>query len=582
MTHYVLDVDPAPVEQAAQRLDRAGEALDQAGRAAQRTASGWASGWRADTATAATAEIEGIATLLSRGSAALQGAARALNRLADAYRAALEQELPALNRRREAALAAYDAAGAAAQRAFAGTMASVPDADRAQALSTATAARGRQLAAASAERAQALRATDAAYDDLVERLRALTRATGAALAADPPVSVPDMSRALYTMPGFLGGLAGPLDPAGALAELLPLGALTARLQDPPQDPAELAALLAEARAAGLPPVSYQEVLRRHWLAQALAAACISGSAWNPSLGAEANRQTIEAVYRYYGSLYLNNPDLEWAGMAALIGPSFAGGFYDLALLRNLSANVPRRLRSALPPGSELLGTLTAADIHFYETKLLEMQKRIFEDQATQHQAYVEAGLPAMQELHAAGLLSPESLRAWQDIASGVPSRVAAGNKYHLLREQSDIISRSYDEMRHRLPTGPAVTWAMTFAGAPSIPGARSYPDVFPAMVEQGTPGPRRVPFVGWDNPTQVTVAVSTPFPDGNISTFDHRWALIEQDTLPAFRTLLEQDPGRVRALLQTDVSRRIEEFRLAHRWPELVAQMGDWDVEVRQ
>ena len=137
-------------------------------------------------------------------------------------------------------------------------------------------------------------------------------------------------------------------------------------------------------------------------------------------------------------------------------------------------------------------------------------------------------------------------------------------------------------MRERFPSGPAVTWAMTFAGSPSIPGARSYPDVFPATIEQGTPGLRRVPFVGWDNPMQVTVEVTTPFPDGNISVRDERWDLIRHDTLPAFQALIADDPQQARALVEQPVSERIEQYRLSTRWPELAAQLGDWDIEVRQ
>ena len=583
VSHYQLDVDPGPLEQAAVRLSRAGEALEDAGRSGQRTAASWAAGWRGDTATAAAAETAGLATLLSSGAGALEAASNALRQLAGDYSEALDVVLPALERRREAAQAARDAAEGAAQRSFSAAVSGAPPAERGDVQASAGAARGRQLAAAGAAESAELRAADAAYDALVERLRSRTRATGAVLAADPPVPVPALALLAYGLPGPFSGIAtGMLDAAGALAEMLPLGSLSARLQDPPSDPAELAALLDEAREAGLPPSTYADVLREHWLAEAMAAAGISPAQWDPSLGAEANRRIIEAVYAYYSALYLDNPDLQWAGMAAMIGPSFAGGFLDLAMLRELSANVPEALRPALPPGVPELGQLTAREIAYYETTLLQMQQDIFFDQGVQHQAYVDGGMAAMEELAAAGLLSPSSLDAWRDIASGDPDRVSRGNELHLRREQFDIISDAYDRMRDRFPTGPAVTWAMTFAGSPSIPGARSYPDVFPATMEQGSPGPRRIPFAGWDNPLQVTVEVATPFPDGNISVRDQRWALIEQDTLPAFRELIDHDPELVRALLEQSVGERIEEFRLTSRWPELMAQLGDWDVEVRQ
>jgi hypothetical protein len=583
MTYYRLDVDPDPLELAATRLRRAGQALEDAGTGAARQAAGWAAGWIGDTATAAAAEAEGLSVLLAPGAGALEAAAAALDRLAGDYRQALEVELPALDARREAARAARDAAESAAQAAYSRTLSAAPPGVREEVRPAALADRSRRLSAAAADEAADLRAVDAAYDELVERLRARTAQTGAALAADPPIPVPQLAIAAYGLPGPFNTVAfGLLDAAGALAGTLPLGSLAARLQDPPRDPDELAALLDEARAAGLPPTQYADVLREHWVAQALIAAGIDPNAWDPSRGAEANREIIEAVYAYYARLYLDDPDLQWAGMAAMIGPSFAGGFLDLAMLRELAGEIPAPLRPALPPGFEQLGQLTAYDIAFYERTLLEMQRDIFHDQGVQHQAYADGGMAAIEELAAAGLLNPTSLAAWRDIASGEPDRVARGNAVHLEREQREIIAKKYDDMRGRFPTGPAVTWAMTFAGSPSIPGARSYPDVFPATITQGSPGLRRVPLVGWDNPLQVTVEIETPFPAGNISVYEQRWDLIEQDTLPAFRDLLERDPARVQELLEQPVGERIEDYRLATRWPDLVAQLADWDVEVRQ
>lgn len=377
MSHYRLDVDPGPVAQAATRLRRAGEALDRSGQRARQAAQGWATGWRGDTATAAATEITGLVGLLGRAATALDGAGAALDRLAEDYRRAVDAELPALDRRREAALAAAEAAEAAAQSAFSAELAGVPTGMRGEVRSSATAARGRALADAAADRADALRVVDAAYDELVERLRDRTRATGALLAADPPVPVPALAVLAYGLPGLLGGLVSiGLDAATALASTLPLADLATRLQDPPADASGLAALLDEARAAGLPPTSYARVLERHWIAAALAAAGIDPASWDPSKGADANRAAIEAVYAYYAQLYLQDPDLEWAGMAAMIGPSFAGGFLDLAMLRTLADEVPERLRPALPPGLELLGDLTAADIAYYETALLQMQQDI--------------------------------------------------------------------------------------------------------------------------------------------------------------------------------------------------------------
>jgi len=190
---------------------------------------------------------------------------------------------------------------------------------------------------------------------------------------------------------------------------------------------------------------------------------------------------------------------------------------------------------------------------------------------------------------AAGLLTPAQLQAWRDIASGAPERVRRGNLEHLRHEQFDVIADDDDGMRGHSPLGPAVTYAMTMLGAPSIPGAHSYPDVFPLVLEQPTPGPDRLglrlPGVGGlsvDNPYQVTVRVETPLPDGNVSSRDQRWALITEDTLPAYEEMVARDPERLAAELRRPVQDRIDEWRLSKRWPSIVAQLADWDVEVTQ
>src|SRR3712207_4538568 len=142
-----------------------------------------------------------------------------------------------------------------------------------------------------------------------------------------------------------------------------------------------------------------------------------------------------------------------------------------------------------------------------------------------HEAYRSGGIEAIREMVAAGLVDARTGRAWELIASGDPADVSAGNEYMLLREQRDIIRNDYDAMRER-PTGPAVTYLATLVGAPSIPDAKSFPEVFPIVLEQESPGPHSV--FGRDNPLQWTTVITTPLPDGNVSVFEDRWDLIEQ------------------------------------------------------
>ena len=318
--------------------------------------------------------------------------------------------------------------------------------------------------------------------------------------------------------------------------------------------------------------------------------------WDPSKGADVNRATIEAVYRYYGDVYLSDPDLQWAGMANMIGPSFAAGFFDLAQLRRIAeaaTDLPSPLRDRLPDGVEDLANLPEDELRYYETTFLDMQRQIFLDQGSMHQAYRDGGLDAVTELEQAGLIDRSTLDGWRDIASGDPDRVQRGNEAFLLREQRDIIDDDYQRMYDHDPTGPAMTWAMTLVGAPSIPGARGYAEVFPLHVQVETPGPERlgtphsvlgheIPHVDVDNPTQVHVDVTTPLPDGNIASFDDRWALIRDDTLPVFQRLLRDHPDQARQIIGSDVPDRITEYRMTQRVDDIVGHLLDWDVDVDQ
>lgn len=79
---------------------------------------------------------------------------------------------------------------------------------------------------------------------------------------------------------------------------------------------------------------YGPFLDNYWAYEALEQAGIDPDSWDPAKGTGPNAENIEAVYNYYGQLFLNNPDFQWAGMANMIGPSFAGGFHDLKMLRD--------------------------------------------------------------------------------------------------------------------------------------------------------------------------------------------------------------------------------------------------------
>lgn len=74
--------------------------------------------------------------------------------------------------------------------------------------------------------------------------------------------------------------------------------------------------------------------------------------------------------------------------------------------------------------------------------------------------------------------------------------------------------------------------------------------------------------------------VTTPLPVGNISDFDTRWDLIDNDTLPAYQQLLAEDPQQVRDMLTAPVGDRIEAARLSNNIDDILARLSDWDVDV--
>ena len=331
------------------------------------------------------------------------------------------------------------------------------------------------------------------------------------------------------------------------------------------------------------PQPYADYLEQYWIDQALREAGIDPAEWDPTQGFEGNEEIITKVYEYYGQLYLDNPDLSWAAMANMIGPSFAGGFADLGMMREIAQRVEQGAQVLPEPDRTLmreLASMSDEDLKFYETSLLSMQQEIFFDQGSMHQAYVDGGIEEIERMHAAGLVDDNALQAWEGIDSGDPDRVADGNHRLLWREQNQIIVDDYQNMYHHMPTGPAVTYGMTLIGAPTIPGARTFGEVFPVTVDVETAGPQNIPFTSRDNPLQGTVTVTTPLPNGNVADQSSRWALIEQDTWPAFTDLSEDE---IRTIVESDFDTRLQEGRPSHNVDEIVLRLlRGFDVDARQ
>ncbi|MGH8908568.1 MAG: hypothetical protein ACRD0K_19240 [Egibacteraceae bacterium] len=333
------------------------------------------------------------------------------------------------------------------------------------------------------------------------------------------------------------------------------------------DDARITALL---RSAGLPVSRSQE----DWQRLALKRAGIDPADWDPEQGLLANDEIVQSVYRYYGQLWLDHPELQWAGMANLVGPMFYAGWQDLYGLRHalgsgnrlkyfaILLDLPQlpgwvyRTAGFFGPGP-LAEHLTSEELEWFEVQFLKMQKAIFEDLAWQHEAYLSDGIEEMRRLRRAGKITGAVLLAWEDIASGEPARLAAGNKALLQYEQETVIQDEYDEMRrHHGPVGDAFTYLATWTANNSVPGGKPYRDVVTRTIgaEIHTP---RLPLLGLDPPDP---GVHVTLPRGNIAEFDDRWEWIRNDMLPAYQELLKH-PGEMRALVNRPVADRADDAR---------------------
>jgi hypothetical protein len=146
--------------------------------------------------------------------------------------------------------------------------------------------------------------------------------------------------------------------------------------------------------------------------------------------------------------------------------------------------------------------------------------------------------------------------------------VAHGNRTLLFREQHDIIDRFYIQMLgHRGLEGPAFTYLLTLAGAPSVPGAHSYPQRYPLTFAARLP--------------RGAISARTPLADGNIAVFANRWKLIDDDTLPRYLAFVRDHPAQAHALVATPIQTRMARYRLLARVPGLTAAaLTGWRVDI--
>jgi hypothetical protein len=550
--------DPGALSNAASTVGSGADALRTAASRLQSEA-GAAAAWQGEAAVAFRAAVSMDHALMAKGASALEQAAAALKRLSTTLSDA--QEL--VRELAREVTEAEEAADQAAARAAIARMSAI--------------AAGMELALGGPDPSAALRnaAADASDDAAVAET-----AAGDARSHAEAVRSRNTRRAQDAVDDVLRedrATASALDAATAAAPLhgVPVGA--------------------PSPATGFAQVALEGLSIEQWRHIAYWRAGIDPNEWRPEEGLLENDAIVQAVYRYYGDLYLDNPELQWAGMANIVGPMFYGGWQDIYAIRQIAdpaeraeylsrwvglPTLPGPVYDAadaashlMPPGflnpMHLAEHLTADELEWYEDRFLMMQREIFDDLAWQHEAFVLGGAPLMREIASRNPneLLARDVDAWEDIGSGDAERIQQGNTDLLLREQERVIQDDYDAMRdHHGPVGDVFTYGFSTMAENPMPGGQAYRDYDPIeltvdLVPDVPVGPLGPFGPHIDIPTpDVEVSQTLPLPAGNLSNFDDRWGWIENDMLPRYHDLL-QDPNATRALVSSDVAARAAEQR---------------------
>lgn len=355
----------------------------------------------------------------------------------------------------------------------------------------------------------------------------------------------------------------------------------------PTDVRELGEALEGARAAGEDPARYSALARQYWLAVGAANANIDLHDWEPARGLAANLDTVDKVYVNYLRLYNSRDDFWWAGMAGLAGMSFAAGFWDLddiggllalpgvnelgAAVGGALADLPWELAREMPGDVHLLATrgptVRHADVDWYLRRLLVMQRNIFMDMVPMHEAYAAEGMLAIEEMGAGDAYDDYVIRAWRLLDEGVRDGRSEALLRMASREQNQVIADQWDATAAgRGDVGRVLTYVTTVGGAPDVPGASTLGEFAPLDVRADVGG--------------RPVVLRTPLPAFNWADREPRWEYIEQDLVPAFRSLVRDRPQEAPRFLNVEFRSRAEQNRLVARLPDLARQMtSGWTVE---
>lgn len=354
----------------------------------------------------------------------------------------------------------------------------------------------------------------------------------------------------------------------------------------PTDPNQLRTALEAARDSGVDPARYGTLTRQYWLAVSAENAGIDLNQWEPARGLAANLDTVDKVYVNYLRLYNSHDGFWWSGMAGMAGMSFAAGFWDLADVGGLLAapgvhelgtgvggamtGLPWELVEELPRDVHLLATtgptMRQSDVDWYLHRLLIMQRNIFMDMVPMHEAYAAEGMPAIEELAASGAYDDYVIDAWRMVDEGTPDSLSEALMRMASREQNQIVADQWDATATgRGDFGRVLTYITTVGGAPDIPGAATLGGFEQLTVRADVNG-------------QPTV-LHTPLPGFNWADREPRWRYIEQDLVPAYRSLVRDRRHEAPRYLDVGFRPRAEQNRILVRLPVFVGQMtSGWMV----
>ncbi len=296
-------------------------------------------------------------------------------------------------------------------------------------------------------------------------------------------------------------------------------------------------------------VRYAQALKRVASHEALRKAGIDESEWRPdnglTPGPDGTDPIVQKVYGYYGQLFQDHPELEWAGLAKLAGGPVYAGIQDMAYLT--------------PPVN-----LNAENV---SRQLLRMQKAIFEDLAWQHELYVQRGIDGLRRAnewlpgglgdagarnaHLVDGGATSLISGWEDIASGDPVRIDRGNKVLVAQEQDPILQRFYDELLAEAPTWMSMTTGHAQSPVPDN-------ETFWRACH------RRKVVNAFPHGYYVDVP-QCHHPRPNVGHWEDRQIWVYRYMFPRYQRWLAEDPDRIHREVRESVSERAADYRRASR-----------------